>query len=62
MNDHHFSYPVVIPLRGVTISGHSSLALGPVGSLQATAPVQPLGPHAPDAALAPRSAFAALAA
>ena len=62
MNDHHFSYPVVIPLRGVTISAHSSPPLGPVGSLQATAPVQPLGPHAPDAALAPRSAFAALAA
>lgn len=24
MNDHRFSYPVVMPLRGVTISGHSS--------------------------------------
>ncbi|MGO9496036.1 MAG: hypothetical protein ACLQA5_04885 [Solirubrobacteraceae bacterium] len=23
-DNHHFSYPVVVPLRGVTISGHSS--------------------------------------
>lgn len=62
MNDHHFSYPVVQPLRGVTISGHSSPPLGPVGSLHATAPVQPLVRHASDAALAPPRALAALAA
>jgi hypothetical protein len=24
MNDHHFSYPVVVPLRGTTISGHAT--------------------------------------
>ena len=23
MNDHHFSYPAVVPLRGATISGHA---------------------------------------
>jgi hypothetical protein len=24
MNDHHFSYPVVVPLRGTAISGHAT--------------------------------------
>ena len=40
MNDHHFSYPVVVPLQGVTISGHSSHPPAPAVSLQAIRPLQ----------------------
>jgi hypothetical protein len=35
MNDHRFSYPHVVPLMGVTISGHSSEQLEPIGPLSA---------------------------
>jgi hypothetical protein len=37
MNDHHFSYPIVVPLRGTTISGHAAQAQPPF----ALRPVQP---------------------
>jgi hypothetical protein len=37
MNDHHFSYPVVVPLRGATISGHAA----PTASLHAAGLMQP---------------------
>jgi hypothetical protein len=30
MNDHHFSYPVVTPLQGATISGHAAAAPAPL--------------------------------
>jgi hypothetical protein len=30
MNDHHFSYPVVVPLGAMTISGHSTNAAAPL--------------------------------
>jgi hypothetical protein len=33
MNDHHFSYPVVVPLRGATVSGHAVQSPVPVASL-----------------------------
>jgi hypothetical protein len=36
MNDHRFSYPVVVPLRGATISGHARQSPAPTGSLYAT--------------------------
>jgi|HubBroStandDraft_6_1064221.scaffolds.fasta_scaffold00805_16 hypothetical protein len=67
MNDHHFSYPVVIPLQGVTISGHSSHPPAPAVSLQTVRPIQPVRPHQPvvwravDAAPAPGPAGPALA-
>jgi hypothetical protein len=61
MNEHHFSYPVVVPLRGVTISGHSSDPPAPAGSLQAIRPLQPLVRQAFDAAPAPGRAVVALA-
>jgi hypothetical protein len=35
MNDHHFSYPVVVPLGAMTISGHSSNPAPPLASPQA---------------------------
>jgi len=35
MNDHHFSYPVVVPLGAMTISGHSTNPAPPHGSPQA---------------------------
>ena len=41
MNDHHFSYPRVVPLVGMTISGHSSEPPETVGPLQAAPPPQP---------------------
>jgi hypothetical protein len=34
MNDHHFSYPVVVPLGTMTISGHSNNPAPPVESHQ----------------------------
>jgi len=37
MNDHHFSYPIVVPLQGTTISGHAVHAHPPI----ALRPVQP---------------------
>jgi hypothetical protein len=30
MNDHHFSYPVVTPLQGATISGHAATPPAPL--------------------------------
>jgi hypothetical protein len=30
MNDHHFSYPVVTPLQGATISGHAAASPAPL--------------------------------
>jgi hypothetical protein len=30
MNDHHFTYPRVVPVRGTTISGHAVQAPPPV--------------------------------
>jgi len=53
MNDHHFSYPVVVPLQGVTVSGHSSHPPAPPVSLQAIRPVQPVVRYAVDAAPVP---------
>jgi hypothetical protein len=47
MNDHHFSYPVVVPLQGVTISGHSSHPPVPAVTLQATRPLQAVRPFEP---------------
>jgi hypothetical protein len=44
MNDHHFSYPRVVPLQGATISGHAT---------QPTAPVVPLLPQPPVSQAAP---------
>ena len=35
MNDHHFSYPRVVPLVGATISGHASEQSEPAAPLQA---------------------------
>ena len=61
MSDHHFSYPVVLPLQGVTISGHSSHAPAPVDSLQAIRPLEPLVRHTVDAAPVPGWAVVALA-
>ena len=40
MNDHHFSYPVVVPLRGATISGHAAQSPAPIASPSATRPLQ----------------------
>jgi hypothetical protein len=40
MNDHHFSYPVVTPLQGATISGHAAPPPAPIASLQAARLVQ----------------------
>jgi hypothetical protein len=34
MNDHHFSYPVVVPLPGAKISGHAAAPPAPVGLMQ----------------------------
>lgn len=42
MNTHHFSYPVVVPLRGLTISGHSTLPPAPVGTPDRVRPLRPL--------------------
>ena len=51
MNDHHFSYPRVVPLQGATISGHAVHPPAPIASLQATrlvqAPPRPSAPGAP---------------
>jgi hypothetical protein len=55
MNDHHFSYPRVVPIQGATISGHAR---------EPSAPVVPLLPRpsvsqAATASPAPRSSLAA---
>jgi hypothetical protein len=47
MNDHHFSYPVVVPLRGTTISGHAVQAQSPVGLRPAQPPLRPPAPPTP---------------
>jgi hypothetical protein len=49
MNNHHFSYPHVVPLLGATISGHATEPLAPVVPLSPQPPV----PHAVPAAPAP---------
>jgi len=59
MNDHRFSYPVVAPLRGVTISGHSSPPPAPAASVQAIRPLEPLTRHAADHATVTGSAVVA---
>lgn len=67
MNDHHFSYPVVVPLQGVTVSGHSSHPPAPAVSPQAIRPLQAIGPLGPyvrpavDAATVPGLAAPAFA-
>jgi hypothetical protein len=55
MNDHHFSYPRVVPIRGTTISAHAVQAPAPPVTLRpveprapvpaAVRPVQPLVPQ-----------------
>jgi hypothetical protein len=60
MNDHHFSYPVVVPLRGATISGHAVQDPAPVASPQAARRLAPPIRHA--AAVTPARTQAALAA
>jgi hypothetical protein len=44
MNDHHFSYPVVVPLRGTTISGHAVQAESPVALRPVEPPFRPTSP------------------
>jgi hypothetical protein len=56
MNDHHFSYPVVVPLQGVTISGHSNHSLAPALSPLAMRPPHPVARHAVGAPPVPASA------
>jgi len=50
MNDHHFSYPVVVPLRGTTISGHAVHAQPPVALRPAQAPFRQTSAPPPKAA------------
>jgi hypothetical protein len=45
MNNHHFSYPVVVPLGTMTISGHSTTSAPPLGSPQAPRPLQTSARH-----------------
>jgi len=61
MNDHHFSYPVVVPLRGVTISGHSSPPPAPAGAMQAIRPLSPVIRHLANAVPVPGRAAMAVA-
>lgn len=61
MNDHHFSYPVVVPLQGVTISGHSSHPPVPAVSFQAIRPLEPHVRPAVDAVRVPGLGAPALA-
>jgi len=50
MNDHHFTYPVVVPLRGTTISGHATTQPpAPVAVRPVQAPVR-RETNAPEAA------------
>ncbi len=58
-NNHRFSYPVVVPLRGVTISGHSSPSSAPFATPSRMRSLQTPGPFRLDAA--PPQASAALA-
>jgi hypothetical protein len=66
MNDHHFSYPVVVPLQGVTISGHpshppvSAVSLQAIRPLQARRPLEPNVRPAVNAAPVPGPAASAL--
>jgi hypothetical protein len=46
MNDHHFSYPRVVPLPGATISGHATQPPAPIAPSLHQVPV-------PKAATAP---------
>jgi hypothetical protein len=50
MNDHHFSYPVVVPLRGTTISGHAVLAQSPAALRPAQPPLRQTSAPVPKAA------------
>jgi len=47
MNDHHFSYPRVVPLPGTTISGHATTPLAPVVPLLPGRTVPQSAPAAP---------------
>jgi hypothetical protein len=60
MNDHHFSYPVVTPLQGATISGHAAPPPAPTDSLQAARLAQTSVRH--PVAAAPVRTLASLAA
>jgi len=62
MNDHHFSYPLVVPLVGVTISGHSSEQQEHVGPLPPVSPLQPPVRLAGTEAAPARSLLASVAA
>jgi hypothetical protein len=53
MNDHHFSYPVVVPLGAMTISGHSSNPAPSLGSPQTPSRVQTVDRHASTAPQSP---------
>jgi hypothetical protein len=57
MNDHHFSYPVVVPLGAMTISAHSNSPAPSLGSPQARHGLQAGVRHA-IVALPPPSAAA----
>jgi hypothetical protein len=46
MNDHHFSYPRVVPLQGATISGHATTPAAPVVPLRPGPPVTQAAPVA----------------
>jgi hypothetical protein len=56
MNDHHFSYPVVVPLGAMTISGHSTSPAPPPGSPQASRRLQTAVRHAAQALPSPSPA------
>ena len=48
MTDHHFSYPVVVPLQGATISGHATIQPpSPVLLRPVQAPVRAISGPAP---------------
>ena len=49
-NNHRFSYPVVVPLRGLTISGHSSPGSAPVATRSRMRTLQTPGRFRLDAA------------
>ena len=56
MNDHHFSYPVVVPLGTMTISGHSNSPAPSLGSPQSRRGLQAGVRHAIAAPPSPSAA------
>ena len=50
MNDHHFSFPVVVPLRDTTISGHAVHSQPPAALRPAQPPFRQTSAPAPKAA------------